>query len=225
MTWVKICGTTNLRDAQLSVVAGADALGFIFAPSPRQVEIEAATEIIAAIAGRVETIGVFVDESPERIAEVATRAGLSGVQLHGDEPASMFRQFRCALGNRKIVKTLHARELVKSTRMLAECLLARDSIDAILLDSGSPQQRGGTGTQFAWNDALPIAAEIRRAMPLIIAGGLNADNVRHAIELFDPWGIDVVSGVEGSPGNKDEGKLLDFMAAVRQTQASARQRE
>jgi len=225
MTWVKICGTTNLRDAQLSVVAGADALGFIFAPSPRQVEIEAATEIIAAIAGRVETIGIFVDESPERIAEVATRAGLSGVQLHGDEPASMFRQFRCALGNRKIVKTLHARELVKSTRMLAECLLARDSIDAILLDSGSPQQRGGTGTQFAWNDALPIAAEIRRAMPLIIAGGLNADNVRHAIELFDPWGIDVVSGVEGSPGNKDEGKLLDFMAAVRQTQASARQRE
>jgi len=225
MTWVKICGTTNLHDAQLCVSAGADALGFIFAPSPRQIEIEAAKEIVAAIAGHVETVGVFVDESPQRVAEVASHAGLSGVQLHGDEPASMLPLFRRGLGNRKIIKTLHASELLERRRMLAEYLLARDSIDAILLDSGSPQQRGGTGTQFAWNKALPIATEIRRVMPLIIAGGLNADNVGHAIELFDPWGIDVVSGVESSPGNKDDGKLRDFMAAVRQTQASARQRE
>lgn len=225
MTWVKICGTTNLRDAQLSVAAGASALGFIFARSPRQIEPDAAAEIIATIRGEAEAIGVFINETPARTAEIADQAGLTGVQLHGDEPAEALPDFRRLLGDRKIIKMLHAHELLTRGKMLDEYLLAHDSIDAILLDSGSAQQRGGTGTTFAWQHALPIAVEIRRAMPLIVAGGLTADNVGSAIELFDPWGVDVVSGVESSPGEKDEAKLRGFMAAVRQTQASARQRE
>jgi len=225
MTWVKICGTTNLRDAQLSLAAGADALGFIFAPSPRKIEITTATGIVAALAGQAEMIGVFVNETPARGAEIAAQVGLTGVQLHGEEPPDSMSQFRRALGERKIFKTLNANELLNSTGdKLVEYLSGRDSLDAILLDSGSVQQRGGTGEAYDWDRILPIAEEIRRAMPLIIAGGLNPDNVARAIELFDPWGVDVVSGVENRPGEKDEARIHDFIAAVRRTPASVRQR-
>lgn len=225
MTWIKICGTTNLRDAQLSLAAGADALGFIFAPSPRKIEITTATGIVAALAGQAEMIGVFVNETPARVAEIAEQVGLTGVQLHGDEPAGSMSEFRRAVGERKIIKTLHANEPLHSAGdKLAQYLSARDWLDAILLDSGSAQQRGGTGAAYDWDRTLPIAQEIRRAMPLIIAGGLNPDNVGHAIELFDPWGVDIVSGVENRPGEKDEARIHDFIAAVRQTPASVRQR-
>ncbi len=225
MTWVKICGTTNLRDAQLSVAAGADALGFIFAPSPRRIEITAAAEVVAALSGQAEMIGVFVNETPMRIAEIVEQVGLTGVQLHGEEEGQSLAGFRRAWGDRKIIKTLHANELLNTgDDRLAEYLSVRDCIDAILLDSGSAQQRGGTGAAYDWERTLPITNEIRRAMPLIIAGGLNPDNVVRAIELFEPWGVDVASGVESSPGKKDEARIRDFIAAVRQTPASVRQR-
>lgn len=225
MTWLKICGTTNLRDAQLSIAAGADALGFIFAPSLRRIEISVAADIVAAIRGQAETIGVFVAETPERVAEIAQQANLSGVQLHGDEPPDEVLRFRKILRDRKIIKTLHATALLQNPRKLNEYLSSRDSIDAILLDSGSAQHRGGTGTTFDWPEAVALAAEVRQTMPLIIAGGLHADNVARAIELFNPWGVDVVSGVESRLGVKDETKVRAFAAAVRQTEASARPRE
>ncbi|MGD0932169.1 MAG: phosphoribosylanthranilate isomerase [Candidatus Korobacteraceae bacterium] len=223
MTWVKICGTTSLHDAQMALAAGADALGFIFAPSPRRIELADAAEIIAKLPNGIEKIGVFVNETPARVAEVARMAGLSGVQLHGDEAAEQMPEFRRALGERKIVKTLQARDA--GEERLADYLSARGSIDAILLDSGSAHQRGGTGIPFAWEEVAPLAAAIREAMPLIIAGGLNAENIAMALRLFDPWGVDVVSGVERELGKKDEGRLHDFVAAVRHTQASAKQRE
>lgn len=226
MTWVKVCGTTNLHDAQLAVTAGADALGFIFAPSTRRIEIADAAEIIAQLPNGIEKIGVFVNEAPAQVAEVAQQAGLSGVQLHGDEPAEQMLEFRRALDERKIIKTLQARDILNAGHgQFAEYLSARGSIDAILLDSGSARQRGGTGIPFAWEEVVPLAAAIREAMPLIIAGGLNAENVCQALRLFDPWGVDVVSGVEREPGKKDEARLHDFVAAVRHTQASAKQRE
>jgi phosphoribosylanthranilate isomerase len=217
MTWVKICGTTNLRDAQLSVAAGANALGFIFAPSPRQIDVADAAQVISQLPTGVEAIGVLVNEAPARVAEIVAQARLSGVQLHGDEPAERLRELRTVLGTRKIIKALSARELLENPRKLDGYLAARSSLDAILLDSGSPEQRGGTGKVFAWDEALPIAREIRRALPLIIAGGLNAQNVARAIELFEPSGVDVVSGVESKPGEKDEAKLHEFMMAVRQS--------
>lgn len=215
--WVKVCGTTSLRDAQLSVAAGANALGFIFAPSPRRVEVAAAAEIVAALAGEVESIGVFVNESPTTAAEVANRVGLSGVQLHGDEAPSQIADYRRELGQRKIIKALSVSNLQGNNDLqLEDYLDAHDSLDAILLDSGSAQQRGGTGVPFDWQHAAAIASRIRDRMPLIIAGGLNASNVARAIEVFQPWGVDVVSGVESSPGTKDEIKLREFMSAVRQ---------
>lgn len=226
MTWVKVCGTTNLHDAQLVVAAGADALGFIFAPSPRRIATADAAEIIAKLPNGIEKIGVFVNETAAHVAEVAQQVGLSGVQLHGDEPADTLPGFRRALGERKIVKTLQARDILNAGQeRLAEYLSARGSIDAILLDSGSARLRGGTGIPFAWEEVVPLTAAIREAMPLIIAGGLNAQNVSKALRLFDPWGVDVVSGVESEPGKKDEARLHDFVAAVRHTQASAKQRE
>ncbi len=215
--WVKVCGTTSLRDAQLSIAAGANALGFIFAPSPRQVEIAAAGEIVAALLGEVEAIGVFVNEPPARVAEVANELGLSGVQLHGDEIPAQMADFRRELGQRKIIKALSVSTLQRnSDSQLEDYLDAHDSLDAILLDSGSPKQRGGTGVAFDWDHAMGIASRIRDRMPLIVAGGLNSANVTKAIEMFQPWGVDVVSGVESAPGTKDETRLREFMSAVRQ---------
>ncbi len=222
MTWVKICATTNLPDAQDSVTAGADALGFIFAPSTRGIEVDAAVEIIAALPAEIDKIGVFVNATPERVGEIAKQCGLTGIQLHGDEPADQMQEYRQAAGQRKIIKTLQARELLNSPNALDSYLRARQSVDAILLDAGSPSQRGGTGQTFDWTSAAPIVAKVRAQMPVIIAGGLNPENVAEAIRLFAPWGVDVVSGVEREMGRKDEAKLRAFVGAVRQTQPALR---
>jgi phosphoribosylanthranilate isomerase len=224
MTWIKICATTNLRDAQTSIAAGANALGFIFAPSPRRIEIGTAAEIIAALPAEIEKIGVFVNETPERVAVVAARFGLTGCQLHGDEPAEQLAMYRQALGNRKLIKTLQARELLADSgdRMLQGYLEASGSIDAVLLDSGRPGNRGGTSVPFDWKMALPIVQRIKAVLPVVIAGGLTAENVDQAIRLFEPWGVDVVSSVERETGKKDEAKLRTFVAAARQAESAVR---
>jgi len=224
MTWIKICGTTNLHDAQISMAAGADALGFIFAPSPRRIDIVTASEIVLSLPRSIELIAVFINETPRRVGEIVGQVAFSGVQLHGDEAAEQMRDFRRAVGGRKIIKTLQVRQMLNAgEEKLAKYLAAGASIDAILLDSGSTLQPGGTGATFAWEDAVPLAAAIREAMPLIIAGGLTAENVAKAIELFRPCGVDVVSGVEHEPGKKDQAKVRSFVAAVRQTEMSAKQ--
>ncbi len=151
--WVKVCGTTSLRDAQLSVAAGANALGFIFASSPRQVEVETAKQIVAELAGEVEAIGVFVNQSPKEVADIADQVGLTGVQLHGDETSVEMAEFRHELGQRKIIKALLVSNLQSNSNIQLEGYLSeRSSLDAILLDSGSPQQRGGTGVPFDWEE-------------------------------------------------------------------------
>jgi len=221
MTWIKICGTTSVEDAQLSIASGADALGFIFAPSPRRVDIPRAFDIVSTVPKRIDTIAVFVNETPRHVGEVVSQVEVTGVQLHGDEPPEHMKEYRRVLGGRQIIKTLQARELLSDgEEKLGRYLAEWDSIDTILLDSGSAEQRGGTGVPFAWEELVPLAAKIKEAMPLIIAGGLNAENVCKALELFEPWGIDVVSGVEEEPGNKDEGKLMHFVSAVRGPQAA-----
>jgi len=222
MIWIKICAITNLPDAQAGRAAGADALGFIFAPSSRRIEIEQAAEIISSLTDDIEKIGVFVNQKPAQVVEVAERAGLTGVQLHGDEPADQMPEYRQAVGQRKIIKTLQASELLKSPDGLNGYLRSRPSIDAILLDAGSPSQRGGTGQTFDWIAAAPMVARVRAQMPVIIAGGLNPENVAEAIRLFAPWGVDVVSGVEREIGRKDEARLRSFVGAARQTQAALR---
>ncbi len=215
MIWIKICATTNLDDALASLDAGANALGFILTASPRQITSASAAAIIAALPPRTEKIGVVVNETPDALAKLANDIGLTGLQLHGDEPPDQLPEYRRALGLRKIIKTLQARELLADPSKLEAYLAARDSIDGILLDSGSPTARGGTGIPFDWNAVLPIVEPIKQVVPVIIAGGLTPANVADAIRLFDPCGVDVVSGVELSPGKKDPAKLRAFIARAR----------
>lgn len=215
MLWIKICATANLDDALVSLDAGANALGFILTASPRQITPEAAAEIIAALPPSVEKIGVVVNETPQRLAELARQIGLTGLQLHGDEPPEQMPEFRRALGLRKIIKTLQARELLADPTKLDAYLAQRQSYDGILLDSGSPEARGGTGVPFDWNAALPLVQSIKEAVPVIIAGGLTPGNVADAVRLFDPCGVDVVSGVERATGRKDPVKLRAFIEAAR----------
>jgi phosphoribosylanthranilate isomerase len=224
MTWIKICATTNLPDARASVAAGANALGFIFAPSTRRIDVGTVTEIIKALPAGVEKIGVFVNETPECVAEIAQQAGLTGVQLHGDEPASQLAEYRRMLNASRLIKTLQARELLANggDPRLQAYLYAHASIDAILLDSGVPSNRGGTGVPFDWESALPIVQKIKAVLPVIIAGGLTAENVGYAIRLFEPWGVDVVSGVERETGKKGEAKLRSFVAAARQAELAVK---
>jgi len=216
MTWTKICGTTSLADAKLAVAAGADAVGFIFAPSPRQVSQETAAEIIEALPANVAKIGVTVNQSPEDVARLAQNLGLTGIQLHGDEPGDQFWAYRSALSPRKIFKTLRAHQvLAGGNDYLYQYLRSSEFFDAVLLDSGTPDQLGGTGTTFDWQALLPAVSYIKQWMPVIIAGGLIPENVADAIRVFAPWGVDVASGVESAPGHKDDAKLKAFVYAVR----------
>lgn len=221
MTWTKICGTTNLADAILAVSAGADAVGFIFASSPRQIQQETAAEIIEVLPNKIAKIGVTVNQSPEAVAKLAQNLGLTGVQLQGDEPADQLRAYRSALAPRKIIKTLQARQLLAGgDDYLYQYLAVREFFDAVLLDAGVPGQPGGTGVPFDWNALMPFVSRIKQSMPVIIAGGLTVENVPEALRLFEPWGVDVVSGVESKPGRKDEVKLRAFVNAVRTASVS-----
>jgi phosphoribosylanthranilate isomerase len=220
VTWIKICGTTNLQDARESLEAGASALGFIFAPGPRRVDIFGASAILAELTQEdIETVAVFVNEHPRRIGEVVSQVACTGVQLHGDELPEDMKEYRETLGGRQIIKALHAKELLEEGgEEKLDRYLATD-IDAILLDSGSAEEPGGTGKPFEWERAAPLAAKIRGVMPLIIAGGLTPENVAEAIDLFQPWGVDVVSGVEFEPGKKSSTKVRHFIAAVREKES------
>ena len=215
MTWIKICATTNLDDALASIDAGAGALGFILTESPRRIAPEAAAAIIAALPPSIEKIGVVANETPDTLARLANDIGLTGLQLQGDEPADQLPEYRSALGLRKIIKTLQARQLLAAPDVLEQYLRYSKSLDGILLDSGSLAARGGTGQTFDWNAALPLVERIKQHVPVIIAGGLTPENVADAIRLFDPCGVDVVSGVERAPGKKDAAKLRAFVAAAR----------
>ena len=212
MTWIKICGTTSLEDALLSVEAGADALGFIFTESPRQIEPERAREIIMELPARIEKVGVFVDPALEYVCKVAQLTGITRIQLYGDERPGLLRAVEKNLPSRPITKALgadaHLREALAALNGSA-------AMDSILLDSGSAAQRGGTGKVFDWPAAKEAIAQSGLDVRWIIAGGLKSENVGEAIRLFKPWGVDVVSGVESRPGKKDAGKLRTFVAAVR----------
>jgi phosphoribosylanthranilate isomerase len=223
MTWVKICANTNLEDATLAVDSGADALGFIFAPSTRRVAPKDVRRITDQLPAAVEKIGVFINQRPESIIETVLAAGLTGVQLHGIEELDHVRQLR-ELAARihpklAIYKGLHARELMPdqhgSQYGIGFVKNAGDLVDAFLMDSGTAERRGGTGKTFDWDEAAPMIKLLARKHRVVIAGGLNPQNARRAIQVFSPWGVDVVTGVESEPGKKDAAKVKAFIAAVR----------
>ena len=212
--WVKICGTTSLADAQLAVAAGADAIGFVFGPSRRQVTAGEVARITPHLPSTVDTVGVFVDEASERIADAVATAGLTGVQLQGDEPPALTRELR-QLNLRLLIRTVWASAGLET---LAERIAAHSAdADRILLDSGSVSARGGTGTPFDWNGVAPQLARVPAETRIIVAGGLNPSNVSKAIAILRPWGVDVASGVEREPGRKDPDEVRAFVTAARGT--------
>jgi phosphoribosylanthranilate isomerase len=227
MTWVKICGITNLEDALTAVEAGANALGFVFyEKSPRKVDSQTVCEIVEALPIEVEKVGVFVNESSEHMEDMARKVGLTATQLHiamlplgkrpqGTKPSE---RLKCYLA-------LPARRFFdEKSRFDSFALAVRDDalrkwVSTIFLDSGTAEQMGGTGRVFDWPAAVPVAETIRQAgFNLVIAGGLTSTNVPEAIHILRPWGVDVSSGVESTPGKKDPEKIKAFIAAVRQTE-------
>ena len=216
--WIKICGTTSVHDARIAVASGANAVGFIFAASPRQVSAEEVRPITEQVRG-IERIGLFVNEQPEKIEETFQRAALTGVQLHGDEPpemvASLGERLRSGVPRVRIIKTLRfTPELGKELQSFAD----GRGVDAVLIDSFSPYARGGTGVAFDWEQARETVRDA--AVPIIIAGGLNPKNVQQALAILEPWGVDATSGLESRPGKKDAKKVQAFCAAVRNFRAA-----
>lgn len=208
--WVKICGTTNLEDALLAVDAGADAVGFVFGPSKRRVTPEQVALMTRSLPDRVEKVGVIVNETAERIAEIVQTAGLTGIQLQGDESPELTHELR-HMNLRLLVKTIQAAAGIDT--LTTRIAPYRSQVDAVLLDSGSPAERGGTGKRFAWKEAATALSKVETR--IIVAGGLNPDNVAEAIATLQPWGVDVVTGVERELGKKDPEKVRAFITAAR----------
>ena len=197
---VKICGTTSLKDALLAVESGADAVGFIFyMQSPRNISQKDVKEIVAQLPPFVESIGVFVNETSDKINRIAEQCRLTAVQLHGDESPAFCRRIK-----RRVVKAVRVKD--------AESLKGMSDFDVsgFLLDAYNEESRGGTGRVFDWN----LALRAKKQGPVIIAGGLNPYNVYTAIHRVKPYGVDVCSGVEKSPGVKDPEKISEFIKAV-----------
>jgi phosphoribosylanthranilate isomerase len=217
MTWIKICGITNLEDALAAADAGADALGFVFyKQSPRNIDPEKAREIVAQLPPEVEKVGVFVgDQSPQQILEVAERAELTALQLHVGFPFASGDKAGFDCGDRKVYLALPADLFLEAGAEWKSANQPSSAISAILLDSGTSQQPGGTGKSFDWQKAALLVEAMTRTTNVVVAGGLNPVNVAEAIRILQPWGVDVASGVEAAPGKKDLQQLQAFIAAVR----------
>jgi phosphoribosylanthranilate isomerase len=211
--WIKICANTSLEDARLAAEAGADAVGFVFAPSPRQVNVAQVAKITPYLPEPIEKIGVFVDTSPAEIAEAVRKSGLTGVQLHAethaDTPAKLRAEFGRAL---RILRVVH---FSPEATQQAEAFAADPNIDAVLVDSRTATIVGGTGITFDWQEARKTIFAYSDITRLIAAGGLNPANVAEAIQTLSPWGVDVVSGVEAAPGRKDPSRVRTFIANAR----------
>jgi phosphoribosylanthranilate isomerase len=212
--WIKICANTSLEDALLAAEAGADAVGFVFAPSPRRVTPATAAAIVDHLPASLEKIGVFVDASFEEIETVVKAAGLTGVQLHFDAPPDLPAQLRARFGpTLRILRVVH----FDADPAGASSAIAHDAnIDGILVDSRSATAVGGTGQSFDWALASKTLFQNAQEHRLIAAGGLTPENVAEAITTLHPWGVDVVSGVEITPGRKDPAKVRSFIVNARQ---------
>ncbi len=260
MTWIKICGITNADDALAAVDAGANALGFNFyAKSPRWVTAETAQATIAILPAKIDKVGVFVNESVNRIQQIVRQTRLTTVQLHGDEDKefslALFQALFDGTDRPTIIRSCPAEIFDKPAHEnvgwdpVAVGLIEPDEaykgkrvhkihvaengdlflethgfrpgvISAVLLDSSTARQRGGTGQTFDWERVQPWAGVINSISKLIVAGGLTPENVQTAIHILHPWGVDVSSAVEREPGKKDANKVRAFIQAVRAMEES-----
>jgi len=238
MTHVKICGITNLDDALAAADAGADLLGFVFfSHSPRCIDPERAGEIVAALRQRGNVplfVGVFVNESLERVRTIAATAQLDMAQLHGGESPEMVSDlsslgvetpsYKTApdqsgfpvpfMGRSRFiaVRALRPRNEAEAQAQVEEYRAAASgNVPAFIVDAFDAQRFGGTGARADWD----IAAQIAREFPILLAGGLNVNNVAEAIRAVQPWGVDVSSGVERAPGLKDHNQVRQFIHKAR----------
>ncbi len=201
---IKVCGTTSEDDALLAVAMGANAVGFIFAPSPRRVSVQRVSDIVKRLPrDEVLTVGVFRNDAPQRVVEVVYGAGLHAAQLHGAETPAETRWIRQRIP--MVIKALPAGD--PRVPQAAEY-----GADAILLDAPNP----GSGKVFDW----ALAGDLPEGQRLVLAGGLNPANVAAAIRAAKPWGVHVASGVEAAPGTKDPLKVKEFVAAAREAALS-----
>ncbi|MEZ5169515.1 MAG: phosphoribosylanthranilate isomerase [Acidimicrobiia bacterium] len=206
--FVKICGVTTEDDALLAVALGADAIGFVFAPSRRQVSPQTARDIARRLPPEILTVGVFRDERRERVVEVVNTAGLKGAQLHGREPLSEVRYVR-----QRVPMVIQAFAAGDDSIPAA----GNGPADVLLIDAPDP----GSGRIFDWS----LAEGVRSGVRLMLAGGLNADNVATAVRRVRPWGVDVSTGVESGPGRKDPRKLRRFIEEAKATETEIEEKE
>ncbi len=225
--WIKICGNTSLADALLAAEAGvpadgsssagweagADAVGFVFAPSPRRVTAEQVAAIVPHLPTKLEKIGVFVDAAFEEIESTVMTSGLTGVQLHFNASHALASRLRQRFGSQfRILRVIH---FEPRAAQAASDIINDPSVDAILVDSRTPSAVGGTGQSFDWHAASNTLFRNPNGPKLVAAGGLNPENVAEAIATLRPWGVDVVSGVEAAPGRKDTAKVRAFVVRSR----------
>jgi phosphoribosylanthranilate isomerase len=211
MIKIKICGITSIEDALHASACGADALGFVFyANSPRYLSPERAREIVALLPPFITAAGLFVNENPQRVREIAEFCGLGLLQLHGDEPVG-----GCSFPPFRVIKALR----VKDEGSLQD--MASYRVSGFLLDTWAADRYGGTGHVFNWE----IAARAASNFQIILAGGLNPDNVGEAVRSVRPYGIDVSSGVESVPGRKDPDKIAAFIRNAKTASVHGREEE
>jgi phosphoribosylanthranilate isomerase len=204
MTFVKVCGMTNVADARAAAEAGADAVGLIFAESPRQIGFEEARKVSIALPEDVLKVGVFVNEEPPEILRVAREVGLDVAQLHGDETPGTVAEIRSAgLAVMKAVRVRNAEDLAAEVEGF--------DADLYLLDAYSDRVRGGTGRTFDWGMAKSLIGRGN----IVVSGGLGPENVRAAIDFFEPYGVDASSSLEDTPGKKNEESVRRFIVAAK----------
>ena len=231
MTWIKICGTTNLEDALMCAEAGADALGFVFAESPRKIDAATAAKITGSLPADIEKVGVFVlpatteasfvsrlEKTFEELERITAETGLTALQLYGAGYNHDW-QSRVAKQGLKIIRVFSINQQPEGT------LIAfgnKENLFAVVWDSGTKAQPGGTGVVWDW-ESWPENSGWRppaRFSRMIVAGGLSPQNVGKAVRILHPFGVDVVTGVERAPGKKDPAKVKAFIQAVREADAA-----
>ena len=205
MVRVKICGITNPEDASMALRMGVDAIGFIFAQSPRRIDPERAREIIDGLPPFARTVGVFVNETPESIKEIIRFCALDLIQLHGDESPDI-----CAQLMPRTIKSFR----IKDPSSLDDLESYVGKTRAFLFDTYAEEKWGGTGKTFDWD--LAIRGK-NPGVPVILSGGLNPSNIQSAISTVQPYAVDVSSGIEERPGKKDPVLLKRLMESIKQS--------
>ncbi|HID98491.1 MAG TPA: phosphoribosylanthranilate isomerase [Thermodesulfobacteriaceae bacterium] len=203
MVRIKVCGLTDPEEAVRVAQAGVHAVGLVFARSPRKVDRELARNIVSVLPPFIQTVGVFVDQAPEEISAITDYCGLDLIQLHGSETPEVCRSLFP-----RAVKAWRVRSEEDVDRLIPY----EPHVRGFLLDAWSPEARGGTGKTFDWS--LAVCAVRKLSKPVMLAGGLNPENIARAVKMVRPWGVDVSSGVEISPGKKNMDKVTKFIEIV-----------